>query len=93
MSNYNSYLSVYGTLIANGTTTVSSNWGLSTDLPAPGDYDGDGKTDFSVYRPGTSGAYYILQSSSGNLQSATFGGANDVPVEKRWSLVSHKISG
>ncbi|MEO6394032.1 MAG: VCBS repeat-containing protein, partial [Pyrinomonadaceae bacterium] len=67
-------------VLANGTTTVSSNWGVSTDLPAPGDYDGDGKVDFSVYRPGTSGAFYILATSTNALQSATFGGASDVPV-------------
>jgi hypothetical protein len=60
--------------------TVSQQWGLSTDLLAPGDYDGDGKQDFSVYRPGSAGAFYILKTSDGNLQAVTFGASGDVPA-------------
>jgi spore coat protein A, manganese oxidase len=38
------------------------SWGMVGDKPVPGDYDGDGKTDFSVYRP-SSGQWFVLQSS------------------------------
>jgi ELWxxDGT repeat protein len=37
-------------------------WGLQNDFPVPGDYDGDGKADYALFRPSDTGnqaAWYI----------------------------------
>ncbi len=39
--------------------------GKPGDSPCPGDFDGDGKTDFVVYRKG---AYYINPSTDPSIQ-------------------------
>ena len=58
----------------------------NTDFPAPGDYDGDGKDDYSVYRAGaTAGAqseYWILKSSDGTVQYYAWGLAGDSTVAR-----------
>ena len=41
------------------------------------DFDGDGKTDVSVYRPDT-GSWYILKSSNGAFSGIGFGNATDI---------------
>ncbi len=57
----------------------SFNWGTSGDIPALGDYDGDGKTDYSVYRP-NEGNWYIFLSSTSSWAVFRFGLPGDVPV-------------
>ena len=64
--------------------------GVSTDVPAPGDYDmqpwfgppypRDAKTDAAVFRPST-GQWHILQSNTGDsLLTLSWGLSTDVPV-------------
>jgi hypothetical protein len=47
-------------------------------VPVPGDYNGDGKTDFGIYRP-TTGGWYVAFSGGGST-SASWGASGDVPV-------------
>lgn len=59
---------------------ATQGWGVSTDKPVPGDYDGDGKTDFSVFRPST-GEWFVLQSSDNSWGAVVAWGAeSDVRV-------------
>jgi len=53
--------------------------GIAAPKNKPADFDGDGKTDISIFRP-SDGNWYILQSSTQNLRVMNFGTSSDIPV-------------
>lgn len=62
-------------------------WGdANRDFPAPGDYDGDGKDDFCVYRAGASAGqqsyFLILRSSDGTAEFLPWGVSGDQSVAR-----------
>ena len=83
-SNGTWYQRISNTTVGSSYTTASSAlWGQSGDTPAPADYDGDGKCDYTVYR---NGAWYtILSGQSPTVGVATlFGTTGDIPVPGQW---------
>lgn len=57
--------------------TSTTDWGIASDQPVPADFDGDGKDDFAVFRPGTQGVFYIVRSATSTLFSEPFGITGD----------------
>jgi hypothetical protein len=59
------------------------DWGLPTDVPTLGDYDGDGRTDIAVWRGAadpTMNFFYVRRSSTGALSVQEWGQQGDQPV-------------
>ena len=69
-------------LNATASTTVALDWGLAGDFFVPEDFDGDGKDDITVWRPGapTVAAFYILNSATSTARVERFGQTGDDPT-------------
>jgi hypothetical protein len=57
---------------------TATQFGLATDILAPGDYDGDGKTDQAVFRP-SEGTWHIL-TKAGVYTTRQWGTTGDIPA-------------
>ena len=59
---------------------VTSLWGdAATDAVAQGDYDGDGKTDYAIWRPGSPSTFYVMTVDH-RIYTRTWGEAQDYPL-------------
>jgi hypothetical protein len=69
---------------SNGQMAPVQTFGISSDLPVQGDYDGDARTDHAVYRRGTTptsqSIFHVLRSFTNTYQGTPWGLQLDFPV-------------
>jgi hypothetical protein len=58
---------------------TAEQFGIDTDIPVHGDYDGDNREDIAVFRP-SDGNWYFHLSGSGAFTGIHWGQEGDVPV-------------
>ena len=66
-------------LIAGAGGGRSQQWGQPGDIPVPGRFDHDGRTDFAVWRPST-GEWWTMDSATGAQRGVQWGQVGDLPV-------------
>ena len=76
----NGQLTWYNRRSTNG-SLYAAPWGIASDFVAPGDYDGDNRTDIAVWRSGAPGvaAYYIFYTATATFSIYQFGQTGDNP--------------
>jgi hypothetical protein len=75
--------SLYGPVVHASYTPVQYELTTCDDgAPQIGDYDGDGRTDFAVFRPST-GTFYV-DTVAGASSSLQWGTSGDIPVAGSW---------
>jgi PKD repeat protein len=68
--------------LRNGSVNTSVDYGLSTDIPISGDWNGDGMGDVGVFRPSIHTFY--LKNGSANT-TVNYGTGTDLPVSGDWN--------
>jgi hypothetical protein len=63
---------------------------VSTDVPVPADYDGDGKVNLAVYRPST--GQYLIRLATGQTARSSLAGSGD-PLQSPYSTDAPAASG
>lgn len=64
---------------SNGSATYTQ-WGIASDTFVGGDFDGDGKADVAIWRPGAQAEFWVRQSSNGGTLRIPFGTTGDDPT-------------
>ncbi|HEX8250751.1 MAG TPA: FG-GAP-like repeat-containing protein [Pyrinomonadaceae bacterium] len=78
---YRPHQSAFGTWhFLNGSQYYSRDFGLSSDILAPGDYDGDGMQDLAVFRPATGVWLTKKVNTFGCTETVQFGASGDIPA-------------
>lgn len=60
-------------------SVLGAAFGNAQDIPAPGDFTGDGKTDIAFFRPSTS-EWFVLRSEDFTFFAFPFGSSGDIPA-------------
>ncbi|WP_363053618.1 NosD domain-containing protein [Methanoregula sp. PtaB.Bin085] len=66
-----------------GSPTTAIDWGVSTDLPVTGDWNGNGITDVGIYRPSTH--MFYLRTPGSPTTAIDWGVGTDLPVTGDWN--------